>query len=73
MGEPKKKARDEEEKLLCICHRCEKKHEIWIFWTGNGVPRKYCGPCKSIVGGTQCSKSAQMERFRQKKSTVQTG
>jgi hypothetical protein len=68
-----KKARHEEEKMRCICPRCEKQHEMYLFLTGNGQPRKYCPPCKSIVGGTQCSKSAQMVRCRQKKSTVANG
>jgi hypothetical protein len=44
MGEPKKKPREEEEKIVCICPGCEKKHEIWIFWTGNGVPPQVLRP-----------------------------
>lgn len=65
--------REEDRKMICLGPRCEKQHEMYLFWTGNGQPRKYCPPCKSIVGGTQCSKSAQMVRCRQKKSTVATG
>lgn len=68
-----KRPREEERKMLCRCPRCEKQHEMYLFWTGNGQPRYYCPPRKPIVGGTQCSKSAQMVRCRQKKSTIQTG
>jgi len=26
-------------------------HQIYMLWTGRGVPRKYCGNCKPLVSG----------------------
>jgi len=34
----------------CKCPMCEKKHKTKsLYWTGNGVPRIYCDPCRQIV------------------------
>ena len=35
----------------CICPKCRKEHDVYMLWTGRGVPRKYCGSCKHLVSG----------------------
>lgn len=30
----------------CKCPKCGKIHRLTMFWTGRGVPRKYCPQCK---------------------------
>jgi rubredoxin len=30
----------------CKCPKCGKIHRVTMFWTGRGVPRKYCPRCK---------------------------
>jgi len=37
-----------EEKLVieCLCPGCGLKHELPLFWTGRGTPRKYCPSCR---------------------------
>ncbi len=30
----------------CKCPKCGKTHRVTMFWTGRGVPRKYCPQCK---------------------------
>ena len=36
-----------ERKTRCFCPKCEKYHDMALFWTGRGVPRKFCHHCKS--------------------------
>ena len=31
--------------ILCKCPACEKLHRVKLYWTGNGIPRKYCRAC----------------------------
>jgi hypothetical protein len=31
------------------CPRCGIIHRAWIYWTGNGMPRKYCNLCQQHV------------------------
>jgi len=33
----------------CICPRCGNSHRLRLFWTGRGVPRKYCQSCQKAV------------------------
>ncbi len=35
----------------CICPKCHKPHEVYMLWAGRGIPRKFCGHCKSLVAG----------------------
>ncbi|BBO78385.1 hypothetical protein DSCW_58020 [Desulfosarcina widdelii] len=35
--------------VRCICPKCAADHSVYMLWTGRGVPRKYCGSCKSMV------------------------
>jgi len=35
----------------CICPKCAIVHQVYMLWTGRGVPRKYCGNCKPLVSG----------------------
>jgi Zn ribbon nucleic-acid-binding protein len=30
----------------CICPRCNEIHTMQIFWTGRGMPKKFCPACK---------------------------
>jgi rubredoxin len=41
---------DGEYPVTCKCPMCGKTHRVTMFWTGRGVPRKYCPQCK---GGAQ--------------------
>ena len=38
-------------KTLCICPRCGEKHYLELFWTGNGIPRKYHPTCRRKLFG----------------------
>ena len=29
----------------CVCPRCGELHEVEMFWTGRGRPRKFCSDC----------------------------
>lgn len=40
---------DGEYPVECICPMCGKKHHMTMFWTGRGVPRKYCSACKGFA------------------------
>ena len=31
--------------IICICHKCRRRHKKKLFWVGNGIPRKYCCNC----------------------------
>ena len=35
--------------VSCICPRCRKVFEVFMLWTGRGIPRKYCVDCKAII------------------------
>ena len=37
---------DGEYPVDCKCPKCGKTHRVTMFWTGRGVPRKYCNQCK---------------------------
>lgn len=37
--------------VRCICPKCAGDHNIYMLWTGRGVPRKYCGNCKPLISG----------------------
>jgi hypothetical protein len=41
---------DGEYPVDCKCPMCGKTHRVNLFWTGRGVPRKYCPQCKGGVG-----------------------
>lgn len=32
--------------VQCICPMCGRKHKLYIYWKGNGTPRKFCLSCK---------------------------
>ena len=32
--------------IEAICPNCKRKHVVYIFWTGRGIPRVYCPECK---------------------------
>lgn len=35
----------------CICPKCGVIHDMRLFWTGNGTPKKYCDKCQKFVKG----------------------
>lgn len=35
--------------IPCICPRCNIKHKRRLFWTGIGIPKRYCNSCEDIV------------------------
>jgi hypothetical protein len=35
----------------CICPKCTLVHQVYMLWTGRGIPRKYCSSCKSLISG----------------------
>lgn len=37
--------------VLCICPKCTAHHNVYMLWTGRGIPRKYCANCKPLVAG----------------------
>ena len=37
--------------VQCICPKCTDAHNVYMLWTGRGVPRKYCGNCKPLISG----------------------
>jgi hypothetical protein len=37
--------------VQCICPKCAEHHNVYMLWTGRGVPRKYCANCKPLVSG----------------------
>ena len=37
--------------VRCICPKCDSHHNVYMMWTGRGIPRKYCGNCKPLVSG----------------------
>ncbi len=41
------------EMVTCICPLCRERYKRQMFWTGRGVPRIYCEPCKlaSVMNG----------------------
>ena len=37
--------------VRCICPKCTSYHDVYMLWTGRGVPRKYCVNCKPLIAG----------------------
>jgi hypothetical protein len=37
--------------IRCICPKCRIVHQVYMLWTGRGVPRKYCAGCRPLVSG----------------------
>jgi hypothetical protein len=35
--------------VQCICPKCSEHHNVYMLWTGRGVPRKYCANCRPLV------------------------
>jgi hypothetical protein len=38
--------RSAEKSTKCICPKCGKSHKLKLYWTGRGIPKKYCQECK---------------------------
>lgn len=36
-------------RVEAVCPRCKKRHQSQIFWSGEGIPRIYCGDCMGRV------------------------
>ena len=37
--------------VRCLCPKCNILHNVYMLWTGRGVPRKYCANCKPLISG----------------------
>lgn len=37
--------------VRCLCPKCSILHNVYMLWTGRGMPRKYCVNCKPLVSG----------------------
>jgi hypothetical protein len=37
---------DGDRAVECLCPRCGVHHLMFLFWTGRGMPRKFCPLCK---------------------------
>ena len=35
--------------IECICPKCGTIHRMKLLWSGRGIPKKYCQPCKTFV------------------------
>jgi len=35
--------------IICICPKCNKYHIVELFWTGNGIPKKFCKFCNNKI------------------------
>ena len=46
---PKPRKADERTSVECICPRCGSRHKLSFFWSGRGIPKKYCIVCKGII------------------------
>ena len=56
-------------KVDCICPKCGKLHSLNFYWTGKGIPRKYCqGMQKQFFRVTTIPGSIQAETTRPKPS-----
>jgi hypothetical protein len=40
---------DERTSVECICPRCGIRHRLSFYWSGRGIPKKYCIVCKGII------------------------
>lgn len=34
-----------------VCPKCNGYHDVYMLWTGRGMPRIFCGHCKVAVAG----------------------
>lgn len=52
--------------VQCRCPKCGKTHFLKFFWTGTGIPRKYCHRCRESISGISdasiCSMGADSPR-----------
>jgi len=39
------KLKTKEVRTKCICPLCNITHYCYIYWTGKGIPRKFCRAC----------------------------
>lgn len=42
-------AKRDEVMTTCRCPKCRELHRMKIFWTGRGMPWKYCHDCKLVI------------------------
>jgi len=40
--------KDIREWMIAKCPLCGKEHKEYLYWTGRGVPRKYCKKCRRL-------------------------
>lgn len=37
----------------CICPKCGASHRLKLLWSGRGKPKKFCQPCKMLIGAIE--------------------
>jgi len=37
----------------CQCPKCGASHRLKLLWTGRGKPKKFCQPCKMLIGAIE--------------------
>jgi Zn ribbon nucleic-acid-binding protein len=48
-GDGKNKVTKSKRFVRCICPKCRKTTDVYMMWSGRGVPRKYCADCKVVI------------------------
>lgn len=54
---------DERTSVECICPRCGVTHKLKFFWSGRGIPKKYCIVCKNTIASFDPSESCALPVF----------
>lgn len=39
----------EKQFVRSICPKCNVHHDVFMLWTGRGMPRKFCAQCRTAV------------------------
>jgi hypothetical protein len=37
----------------CVCPKCGSHHRMKLIWSGRGMPKKFCPPCKIFVSSIE--------------------
>lgn len=37
----------------CVCPKCGSLHRLKLLWSGRGKPKKFCQPCKMLIGALE--------------------
>ena len=39
--------------VKCVCPKCGSHHRMKLIWSGRGMPKKFCPPCKIFVSSIE--------------------